>query len=140
MDHLREGINLRGYAQKDPVLDYQLESFRLFESLFINVKQEFLEKLHRVQIQMQPGESSEQDAESRRNEIEKQIEAEQKARAERARKLNFVSSSSSGPRAAKPAETFKREAEKVGRNDPCPCGSGKKYKKCHGAAQLSGWD
>ncbi|PIR21832.1 MAG: preprotein translocase subunit SecA [Deltaproteobacteria bacterium CG11_big_fil_rev_8_21_14_0_20_45_16] len=138
MDHLREGINLRGYAQKDPVLDYQLESFRLFESMFINVKQEFLEKLHRVQIQMQPGESSEQDAESRRHEIERRIEAEQKARAERARKLNFVSSSSTSPREAKPAETFKREAKKVGRNDPCPCGSGKKYKKCHGAAQLSG--
>lgn len=135
MDHLRDGINLRGYAQKDPVLDYQQESFRMFQSVFFRVKYEVLERLHRlrallaVEVQMMS-------PEMRRQQLESQMDQEQKARAERARKLAEASrqsrSVSTGP--AKP-QTQKRTQDKVGRNDPCPCGSGKKYKKCHGSAQ-----
>lgn len=139
MDQLREGINLRGYAQKDPVLDYQKESFRLFESMFSRVKQEFLEKISRVQVRVQTEQEAEEMAEARRDQIERQIEEEQKERAERAKKLNFISSASeSSGSSAKKSETVKRDVPKVGRNDPCPCGSGKKYKKCHGAMKASG--
>jgi len=137
MDHLREGIGLRGYAQKDPVLDYQQESFRLFEDMFMRVKREFLEKLHRVQIRVEPEAAQENAATLHRERIERQIEDEQRERQERARKLNFVSGASAEPgETAKKPDTFKREGEKVGRNDPCPCGSGKKYKKCHGAMSM----
>jgi len=125
MDHLRDGINLRGYAQKDPVHDYQQESFRLFESLFGLVKSEFLAKLYRVRLQA--AEETEQ--------VQAQLDRDQEERAERVRKLNLFSGPKSSGQAAKPA-TQKREADKVGRNDPCPCGSGKKYKKCHGASAV----
>lgn len=137
MDHLREGINLRGYAQKDPILEYQQESFRIFETMFFQVKQEFLEKIHRVQIQATPNESPEEVTQTSREEISKRMEELERDRAERAKKLNFVASSSPNETAEKPS-TVKRELPKVGRNDPCPCGSGKKYKKCHGAASASG--
>ncbi|MBN8555770.1 MAG: preprotein translocase subunit SecA [Deltaproteobacteria bacterium] len=144
IDHLREGINLRSYAQKDPILDYQKESFRIFETMFGFVKQEFLGKLYRVRLQAQgqmPEDFEEGDEvaaqrqEQRRERIEKQIEEEQQAREERVQKLNLFSGPKESP--AK-TETVKREAEKVGRNDPCPCGSGKKYKKCHGANSATG--
>jgi preprotein translocase subunit SecA len=138
IDHLREGINLRGYAQKDPILDYQNESFRLFEAMFLQVKQEFFEKLHRIRVAISdtPLLSPEEAEARRREELEKRMLEDQRLREERAKKLQFVGGGeSSGPKAAAPV---KREAEKVGRNDPCPCGSGKKYKKCHGASALAG--
>jgi preprotein translocase subunit SecA len=142
MDHLREGINLRGYAQRDPILDYQRESFRLFESMFFLVKQEFLAKVFRVKLQAgeipENHEETEEEAEARRLRIQEQLEADQRERAERVQKLNLFSGpKSAGSSAAKP-DTVKREADKVGRNDPCPCGSGKKYKKCHGANSATG--
>lgn len=144
MDHLRDGINLRGYAQKDPILDYQKEGFRLFEGMFALVKQEFLEKLFRVRITIEsPGESSEQydpeAAEKNRREIEAKLEADQRDRAERAKKLNTMfSGGASSSAKSEVHSTVKREVAKVGRNDPCPCGSGKKYKKCHGTASATG--
>lgn len=136
IDHLREGINLRGYAQKDPILDYQNESFRLFESMFIQVKQEFFEKIHRIRMASPemgatPVDSGGRTEEERRQDLERQIQEEQKMREERAKRLQFVGG---GSQTSQKAQTVKRDAEKVGRNDPCPCGSGKKYKKCHGAA------
>ncbi len=138
IDHLREGINLRGYAQKDPILDYQNESYRLFESMFLQVKQEYFEKIHRVRMASHEASmlSPEEEEERQREELERRMVEEQKMREERARKLQFVGGSSE-PAAQKPS-TVKREVDKVGRNDPCPCGSGKKYKKCHGASALVG--
>lgn len=132
MDHLREGINLRGYAQKDPVLDYQNESFRLFENMFLRVKMEFLEKLHRVQVQIAPEQQTQDEAEekSKRELLEKQLQKQQEERAERVHRLGMLAGSAPSEKIS----TVKREGEKVGRNDPCPCGSGKKFKKCHGAA------
>jgi preprotein translocase subunit SecA len=142
MDHLREGINLRGYAQKDPILDYQKETFRLFESMFAYVKQEFLTKIYRVQISSPiPSEEEipeEELSENRQREVERQIEEEQKEREERVRRLNLFSAPKEGGGAPSKPATIKREVEKVGRNDPCPCGSGKKYKKCHGTNALTG--
>jgi preprotein translocase subunit SecA len=133
MDHLRDGINLRGYAQKDPVHDYQKEAFRMFSTLFDVVKTEFLSKILRIRLSpMEQDHPLMEDAETRRERMERQMEAEQRERAERVRKLGLFSGPKASASAPRPA-TVKREAEKVGRNDPCPCGSGKKYKKCHGA-------
>ena len=107
MDHLREGIGLRGYGQKDPVREYQKEGYDMFMDMIGRVKVDTLEKLSMVQI--------------RREEEVEQIEEKQKK--------DYILSR--GEDTAAPA-TVKREAAKVGRNDPCPCGSGKKYKKCCG--------
>lgn len=144
MDHLREGINLRSYAQKDPVHDYQKESFRLFEGLFGLVKSEFLAKFCRVKLahSVEASASDEQFREEAPTEklhrLEQSMQDEQTQRAERVRKLGLFSGPKASGGDAPKAQTVKRDAEKVGRNDPCPCGSGKKFKKCHGASAAEG--
>jgi preprotein translocase subunit SecA len=108
MDHLKEGIGLRGYGQKDPVREYQKEGYDMFMDMIARVKEETVQKLCMVQI--------------RREEEVQKIEEK--------RRQDYVMSR--GEDTPAPA-TIRREAAKVGRNDPCPCGSGKKYKKCCGA-------
>ncbi|GAB6908073.1 preprotein translocase subunit, ATPase [Desulfosarcina cetonica] len=108
MDHLKEGIGLRGYAQQNPLLVYKKEGFDMFQETIDRMKQETLGILFRIQL-AEP----------------ENIEDFQKPKEQ---KLIFSGGGDSPP-AKKPV---KREAEKVGRNDPCPCGSGKKYKKCCG--------
>ncbi len=108
MDHLREGIGLRGYGQKDPVREYQREGYAMFMEMISRIKMDTLEKLCLVRIQ-------------REEEVE---EIRQK------QKQDYVLSRGEDTPVN---QTIKRESEKVGRNDPCPCGSGKKYKKCCGA-------
>ena len=124
MDQLRQGIHLRAYAQKQPKQEFKRESFELFQDLLQNIKFDVIRMLSRMQI-----------------ENPEEIEAQERLRrAEAARKMNFQHSqeqSAGGdqtrePREAAKAETFVREERKVGRNEPCPCGSGKKYKQCHG--------
>ncbi|MCE5263184.1 MAG: preprotein translocase subunit SecA [Deltaproteobacteria bacterium] len=108
MDHLKEGIGLRGYGQKDPVREYQKEGYDMFMEMISRVKEDSVEKLCLVQI--------------RREEEVQRIEEKQ-------RKDYVMSRGEDTPAKT----TIKRDAAKVGRNDPCPCGSGKKYKKCCGA-------
>ncbi len=108
MDHLREGIGLRGYGQKDPIREYQREGYEMFMDMIFRVKMHSIEKLCMVRIQ-------------REEEVE---EIRQK------QKQDYVMSRGEDTPAK---QTIKREGDKVGRNDPCPCGSGKKYKKCCGA-------
>ncbi|MFA5321903.1 MAG: preprotein translocase subunit SecA [Smithella sp.] len=108
MDHLREGIGLRGYAQKDPVREYQREGYEMFMEMISRVKMDVLEKLCLIRIQ-------------REEEVE---EIRQK------QKQDYIMSRGEDTPEKK---TVKHEGEKIGRNDPCPCGSGKKYKKCCGA-------
>jgi preprotein translocase subunit SecA len=124
MDQLRQGIHLRAYAQKQPKQEFKRESFELFQDLLQNIKFDVIRMLSRMQI-----------------ENPEEIEAQERLRrAEAARKMNFQHSqeqSAGGdqtrkPREAAKAETFVREERKVGRNEPCPCGSGKKFKQCHG--------
>jgi preprotein translocase subunit SecA len=112
MDHLKEGIGLRGYAQRDPLVEYKKESFNLFEDLMTRVEEDTL----RFLFLLQPVEQRKQ---------EEQIERRQ-------RRQQFVMSNQGGGDGA--TSQVKRDAPKVGRNDPCPCGSGKKYKKCHGVS------
>jgi preprotein translocase subunit SecA len=144
IERLKEGVGLRGYAEKDPVLAYQRESFDMFESLFGLIKSEFLAKLYRVRMAPMEGEVATDESptpisESQRAAVERQMEAEQKERADRVRRLNlFGTPKPSGAASSQVASPAKREADKVGRNDPCPCGSGKKFKKCHGATAAEG--
>ncbi|BCR04389.1 protein translocase subunit SecA [Desulfuromonas versatilis] len=109
IDHLKEGIGLRGYGQKNPKEEYKREAYSLFMAMMGRIRQEVLQKLYRVQL--------------RREEDVERMEAEQ-------RKRRLVLNRVGGEEQPKAPVT--REEEKVGRNDPCPCGSGKKYKKCCG--------
>ena len=109
MDHLKEGIGLRGYGQRNPLQEYQKEGYDMFSELVSSIKEETIQKLFRVQI-------------ARPDEV---------TRFEKAQKKPLVMSHGGEAVAEKP-QPVKREGKKIGRNDPCPCGSGKKYKRCHG--------
>ena len=140
VDYLRQGIHLRGYAQKDPKQEYKREAFNMFNDMLARFKHEVISILARVQIQTEA-------------EVER-VEAERRSAAEAVeRNMQFQHANApdvlhagaaaeappavglTNPRAAPPAATLApvRAMPKVGRNDPCPCGSGKKYKQCHGA-------
>src|SRR6204780_747974 len=114
LDHLKEGIGLRGYGQKDPLVEFKKEAFILFDELMDRIDTEAV----RFLFLMQP---------ARPEDEAKKIEQRQQRQQ---RDLQFQA----GPAQAETAPKPVRAGAKVGRNDPCPCGSGKKYKKCHGAA------
>jgi len=116
LDHLKEGIGLRGYGQRDPLVEYKKESFEMFEAM--NARRE--EETIRYLYLFEPITQEEYEARERQREEE---------RRRRAREQSLVF----GGAEERVAGQRKREATKVGRNDPCPCGSGKKFKKCHGA-------
>ncbi len=128
MDHLRQGIHLRAYAQKNPKQEYKRESFELFEQLLKSLKAEVIKFLSHVQIQRQ--DEAEQIERQRREAAEREKLAFQHAAA------SAMATPEASPEEAQqnPAvpQTFTRDQPKVGRNEPCPCGSGKKYKQCHG--------
>lgn len=117
MDQLRQGIHLRGYAQKDPKQEYKKEAFTLFTSMLDNLKYDVIRLISSVEIQ------TEDDV----NAVEEQRRAEQVS------KMNLNHGDlANEDEGASPSQPYKRQEKKVGRNDPCPCGSGKKYKSCHG--------
>ena len=125
LDHLRQGIHLRGYAQKNPKQEYKREAFELFEQFLENVKLEVTKMLMTVQVR------SRDDVEAE----EARATAEARAAIEAASTSHPVLSSDGEPEDVaedNKAQPFKRYSQKIGRNDPCPCGSGKKYKQCHG--------
>jgi preprotein translocase subunit SecA len=113
LDHLKEGIHLRGHAQADPLVEYQKETFFAFQEMIDSVKEKVVDLIYKAKIQ-----------------------SEQKREVFREDQKNFVHSKYSPLRKKEPAKKKtsvpKAASEKVGRNDPCPCGSGKKYKKCCG--------
>jgi preprotein translocase subunit SecA len=124
MDHLRQGIHLRGYAQKNPKQEYKRESFELFEQLLDSLKLDVITILSKVRVQQQE--------EVERMEAQRQAQAEAaaaKAQAQHANAENQLADDSEQDGSQQP---MVREERKVGRNEPCPCGSGKKYKQCHG--------
>ncbi|WP_413730489.1 MULTISPECIES: preprotein translocase subunit SecA [unclassified Shewanella] len=123
MDHLRQGIHLRGYAQKNPKQEYKRESFELFQQMLESLKHDVISILSKVQVQAQ---SDVDEMEARRREEEARIQHQYQHATSEA--LNEAEQD-----AEVAAHTpVVRDGEKVGRNDPCPCGSGKKYKQCHG--------
>ena len=115
LDHLKEGIGLRGYGQRDPKNEYKRESYELFQAMKERIEDTVIKTLFRLEPL-----SEEQLAERR-----------QRQRSQAPGALSFTAPPKTG--APVQPQTVKRSAEKVGRNQPCPCGSGKKYKKCHGA-------
>jgi preprotein translocase subunit SecA len=133
MDYLRQGIHLRSYAQKNPKQEYKREAFELFTSLLDRIKHDTISLLSRVQV---------------RSEAEIQAEEEERQRKlEQAMRLQHAAPESLNSPAPTPLENesdpsvgapFVREVRKVGRNEACPCGSGKKFKHCHGALASEG--
>jgi preprotein translocase subunit SecA len=128
MDHLRQGIHLRAYAQKNPKQEYKRESFQLFEELLANLKREVVKFLSHVQIQRR--DEAELIERARRAAAERERMAFQHAHAS-AMAAQMGDAGGADERPPVP-QTFTREQPKVGRNEPCPCGSGRKYKQCHG--------
>ncbi|MGR5119617.1 preprotein translocase subunit SecA [Vibrio astriarenae] len=125
MDHLRQGIHLRGYAQKNPKQEYKRESFELFEGLLESLKFDVIQVLSRVRVQQQE--------EVERMEAQRRAQAEEAARRAQAQHATAENQLADGEEAVQEgSQPMVREERKVGRNEPCPCGSGKKYKQCHG--------
>jgi preprotein translocase subunit SecA len=112
MDHLKEGIGLRGYSQRDPLVEYKRESFDMFEEMYERVQDETLRYLFLMRTP---------------EEEEEMIRQYQQRKRREQREMQMIGAGA----VEKPQQVIRRE--KIGRNDPCPCGSGKKYKKCHGA-------
>ena len=135
MDYLRQGIHLRSYAQKNPKQEYKREAFELFSAMLDRIKHDTVSLLSRMQLRTQA-----------------EIDAEEEERQQRmARAMRFQHEApqqitapppeegmAASPQEPAPVEQFVRETKKVGRNEPCPCGSGKKYKHCHGALAKEG--
>ncbi|HHK5724478.1 TPA: preprotein translocase subunit SecA [Serratia marcescens] len=121
MDYLRQGIHLRGYAQKDPKQEYKRESFNMFATMLESLKYEVISVLSKVQVRMP--EEVEALEQQRREEAERLAQQQQLSHHD---EDALVTEDPNAPATAE---------RKVGRNDPCPCGSGKKYKQCHGRLQ-----
>ncbi|MCZ6620663.1 MAG: preprotein translocase subunit SecA [Deltaproteobacteria bacterium] len=111
MDHLKEGIGLRGYGQKNPLQEYQKEGFEMFEEMVQRIQEGMVQKLFTIELAQ--GEELEE------------LEVQHRPR-------RMVLSHGEGGEEKERVTTVRRDSRKVGRNDPCPCGSGKKYKRCHG--------
>ena len=130
MDHLRQSVGLRGYAQKNPKQEYKRESFELFSAMLDEYKKDVVGTLAKVQVR----------------DPEEVAVAEAEAEAQRPQNVSYEHAAATSPTASEPPaagqgagpdgaateETFVRDQPKVGRNDPCWCGSGKKFKRCHG--------
>ena len=125
MDQLRQGIHLRAYANKNPKQEYKRESFALFEGLLQRLKYEVVRFLSNVQVQRS-------DEAAAIEQQRREAAAKQKMAFEHAEAGSAVAPAADAPPPAAP-QPMTRAQPKVGRNDPCPCGSGKKYKQCHGA-------
>ena len=160
MDHLKEGINLRGYAQRDPLVEYKRESFDMFEAMMMKFQEDTVRFLFRMQIlgpDGQPldgavpqprrpvppappvasaarppvGDGAPREIEIHTRKPSTTIDELEKEFHRKKEKELAAASRQGGGDSSQPSQ--RRTGEKVGRNDPCPCGSGKKYKKCHGA-------
>ncbi len=132
MDYLREGIGLRGYGQRDPKLEYKREGFELFQNMLYQIKEGALRALTRVRIQKQEEQSLEQ-AENTDGAQKQNQEKEPEQRAELRHREVKTQENSAQNTTLEAKNNPVHAQDKIGRNDPCPCGSGKKYKKCHGA-------
>jgi preprotein translocase subunit SecA len=129
MDYLRQGIGLRGYAQKQPMQEYKRESFEMFTELLNRIKHEVVRILARVQVKAESDVAAVE--QQKRNEQNLQFRHDE-ASAPAAPAPSAPAAPAAGKAALETVETYVRDGRKVGRNEPCPCGSGQKYKQCHG--------
>jgi len=127
---LRQGIHLRGYAQKNPKQEYKREAFELFQELLENMKRESIRILSHVKVRQE--EDVREMEEQRRAQAEAQAQQSSYQHESAQGITDGSSEGDSEAETAEQAQPFVREDKKVGRNEPCPCGSGKKYKQCHG--------
>ncbi|WP_281416959.1 preprotein translocase subunit SecA [Kistimonas asteriae] len=126
MDHLRQGIHLRGFAAKNPKQEYKREAFELFQQMLSDIKREVIRILSHVQVQ--DNDQTEEMERQRREELARRMQFQH----EQAAAMEAPSGEAQPADEQQPAQPFVRDSKKVGRNEPCPCGSGKKYKQCHG--------
>ncbi len=153
MDYLRQGIHLRGYAQKDYRFEYKREAFELFAAMLDRVKFDTVSIVAKIEVRTQ--EDIDREEEERRQRLMRQLQAQHAeaqsvlAPSEELAAAASILQSQGGPAPGRPAVvplpppqeppgTFVRVERKIGRNEPCPCGSGKKYKNCHGALSETG--
>jgi len=134
MDHLKEGIGLRGYGQVNPLQAYQKEGYDMFEDMIRRMEADVIEKLMSVQLRTEAAGTRPAVVMEGAGEEAAALPAEIEALQRRQRQAARVTLSHGEQAEAEKVETVRRDGDKVGRNDPCPCGSGKKYKKCHGRA------
>ncbi len=143
MDHLKEGIGLRGYGQKNPLQEYQKEGYDLFEDMIRRMESDIVEKLWSVQVHVGGQAAGAPSAAPAATPaaggpvaMPREIVEAERRRQQAQQKIRLTHAAPTAEGGDPPAkiETIRRDTEKVGRNDPCPCGSGKKYKKCHGQA------
>ena len=136
MDHLKEGIGLRGYAQHDPLVEYKRESFDMFEAMMQRFQEDTVRYLYLMQVIEAPPRPGVAPASNGGEEKTKRAtsidDIEQEFRRKKKRELEQARMAGAGD--AQPVQQVRRSGDKIGRNDPCPCGSGKKYKKCCGVA------
>ncbi len=150
MDHLKEGIGLRGYGQKDPLVEYKRESFQMFEEMMQRFQEDTARYLFSMQIVgghgdetaggpedagpvlTDGGPSGRSGGNGARPPATSLDEIEKEFQRKKRRELDQARMAGAGP--MEEVVQVRRSGDKVGRNDPCPCGSGKKYKKCHGNA------
>ncbi len=146
MDHLKEGIGLRGYGQHDPLVEYKRESFDMFEAMLQRFQEDTVRYLYLMQILERPPDAppppsvqgqqeapAHRDGNGRRPRMVSTSADELEEAFMRRKRRELEQARMAGAGDAQPVQQVVRSQEKVGRNDPCPCGSGKKYKKCHGA-------
>lgn len=137
MDHMRDGIGLQGYGQKDPLVEYKKQGFKFFEMMMAQIAGDVVRKLFAVQISAAPGQSIDEEEFEGEDIHEAPIQNPVKSLAEGGR-LPTAGEALSGQTARAPQPTLRPlpvgiDISRIGRNDDCPCGSGKKFKKCHGA-------
>jgi preprotein translocase subunit SecA len=131
MDHLREGIGLRGYGQKDPKIEYKKEGYEMFRVMMDRIAANVANKLYRVRLERQQAAPSQQQAAA-------EVEVPEFKHKERRMVMSHAGAAAAAEGGdGEKQKTVRREQPKVGRNEPCPCGSGKKYKKCHGATAVA---
>ena len=121
MDYLRQGINLRGYAQKDPKQEFKREAFQMFTSMLDTIKHDVISYISRVQVRAPEDVAAAEEQRRQSTEVEYQHE-----------QAEGLTGDTEAP-VPSGDEPYTRDGRKVGRNEPCPCGSGKKFKQCHGA-------
>ncbi len=131
MDHLKEGIGLRGYGQKNPLQEYKKEAFALFDDLSRRMQEDVVEKLYSVQVARQEDVQRLEEGQAAQRPMQ-MLHGGQAALQAQPATQPVAGRPGGQPPAARPVQAI-RDTPKVGRNEPCPCGSGKKYKKCHGA-------
>jgi preprotein translocase subunit SecA len=124
MQYLQEGIGLRAFAQKDPLVEYQTEGYELFVAMMESLKEEVVGFLFNVQVTVNVDEDE--------DEIDEEDIVIPGAAPTQLKNVTYSAPSESGSASSSAGNTPTSTKESVGRNEPCPCGSGKKYKRCHG--------